>query len=77
MVQSSSIHTPPNVGANVSQRLVRLPEVMHRTGLSRSTIYRHMDLGQFPRPHAIGSRIVAWRESDIDLWIADKFDRSR
>lgn len=72
MVQVSSTPTRQNCSPS---RLVRLPEVIHRTGLSRSTIYRRMQFGQFPKPYPLSSRIVAWAETDIDQWIADRLVR--
>lgn len=49
--------------------LVKLPAVLARTGLSRSTLYRDMEQGRFPAPVRISLRAVAWRASDIDAWI--------
>jgi len=56
------------------ERLIRLDEVEQRTGLKKSTIYARMRLqpAQFPRCVAIGGRAVAWRESDIDTWVAER-----
>ena len=51
------------------KRLIRLKEVQNRVGLGRSTIYRWMDEGKFPRPHSLGGYAVAWLEADIDSWI--------
>ena len=51
------------------KRLIRLPEVIAMTGLSRSTIYSHMSQGSFPKQFKIGARIAVWRESDILSWI--------
>jgi prophage regulatory protein len=51
--------------------LVRLPEVRSRTGMSTATIYRKMDLGQFPAKIVLSANIVAWYESDINAWVAD------
>ena len=51
-------------------RFLRRPEVEVRTGLSRSAIYAAMDQGTFPRPRRIGKRAVAWREDDIERWLA-------
>lgn len=51
-------------------RLIRLAEVKFRTGLSRSTIYRRMEEGTFPRSRSLGGSIVAWAEHEIDHWIA-------
>jgi prophage regulatory protein len=53
-------------------RLLRLRDVQHRVSLGRSTIYRWMDEGKFPRPHPISNHSIRWLESDIDKWIASK-----
>jgi len=42
------------------------------TGLSRSTIYEKMSRGEFPRPVRIGRRAVAWPESAIAEWLANR-----
>ena len=51
-------------------RLLRLSEVRTRTALGRSTIYRKMRDGSFPKPLKIGARAVRWRESEIEAWLA-------
>ena len=51
-------------------RLLRLPEVKNKTGLSRTTIYRRVTARQFPRPVSMGNNTIAWRESEINAWIA-------
>ena len=50
-------------------RLLKLPDVLRLTGLSRSTVYRKLKEGDFPRPVQLGKRAVAWRESDLIDWI--------
>lgn len=55
-------------------RLVRLKEVQHRVGLGRSTIYRWMAQGRFPKPVQIGGYAVAWAEEEIDRWILDQLE---
>lgn len=50
-------------------RLIRLKEVQHRVGLGRSTIYRWMSEGKFPRPVQLGGYAVAWAEDEIDQWV--------
>ena len=50
-------------------RLMRLPEVVQMTGVSRSTIYRWMENGEFPRQISLGANTVAWLESDVEDWI--------
>jgi prophage regulatory protein len=45
-------------------RFVRLPEIKLRTGLSRTTIYRRIEEGGFPKPLKDG-RVSVWRESAV------------
>lgn len=53
----------------MSDKLIRRPQVQEITGLSRSSIYDQMERGTFPRPLRIGSRAVAWRESEVLDWM--------
>jgi len=62
---------------NDSPRLLRLPEVQHRVGLRRSEIYRRVRLGAFPRPIRLGTNAVAWLESDLDAWVAQRVAEAR
>lgn len=52
--------------------LERLPSVRHRTGLSRSEIYRRVAGGDFPKPIKLGDRASAWSASEVDQWIAGR-----
>ena len=49
--------------------ILRLPAVLDRTGLSRSTLYRKIDQGTFPRQIKISERCAGWRSSTIDAWL--------
>ena len=53
-------------------RLIRLRDVQHRVGLGRSTIYRWMAEGRFPKPVHLGGDAVAWSQADIDDWISER-----
>ena len=48
---------------------LRLPAVLKRTSLSRSTLYRKIEQGTFPRQIKISERCVSWRQSDITDWL--------
>jgi len=48
--------------------LLRLPEVMKRTGLGRTTIYKLVRLRMFPAPVQLSGRAVGWRAEQIDDW---------
>ena len=64
--------TPAEVPAMYeSENLLRLPDVLKRTGLSRASVYTRMKEGGFPKPVHIGPRAIAWPQSDIDEWVAN------
>jgi prophage regulatory protein len=60
---------PISPGAIKQPSLIRLEEVQRRTGMSRSTIYRWMQEGKFPRSRSLGGRIAAWSEAEVEAWI--------
>ena len=53
----------------MSAQILRLPAVMRRTSLSRSTIYLRISDGKFPAPIPLGGRAVGWLESEINEWL--------
>jgi prophage regulatory protein len=66
------------------KRFIRLPEVLTRTGYGRTTIYRKMEDGSFPRsvklggppidPNVFDSRAIAWIEDEVEQWIESRID---
>ncbi|MBV4369018.1 helix-turn-helix transcriptional regulator [Erwinia phyllosphaerae] len=63
---------------NISnKKLIRLSAVINKTGYSKSWIYKLINLKQFPQPIKIGSRAVAFIESEIDEWIEALISKSR
>ena len=59
----------------MSNRLIRIKDVMDRTGLARSTVYKYISLGQFPQPIKLGTRAVAWVEHEVEAWICESIER--
>ncbi|HCG7093582.1 AlpA family transcriptional regulator [Vibrio parahaemolyticus] len=53
-------------------RLIRFPEVLAMTGLSRSSMYRFIEANQFPAQVKLGGRAVAWVESEVQEWIQQR-----
>ena len=63
-------------------RFIRLSEVMSRTGYGRTSIYRKMEDGSFPKslklggppkdPNEFDSRAIAWIEEEVDQWIESR-----
>ena len=65
-------------------RLIRLPEVLSRTGYGRTSIYPKMKDGSFPKsvklgtpledPNAFDCRAVAWIEDEVDEWVDSRIE---
>ena len=55
-----------------NNRLIRRKEVQAKTGLGASSIYAMMKQGKFPKAITLSERRVAWIESDVDSWIAER-----
>ena len=50
-------------------RLIRLPEVEELTGLSRTSVYRKIKAGEFPKSIPLTSRAIGWKYGDVLNWI--------
>ena len=71
-----------NTTPKQKHRFIRLNEVLSRTGFGRTSIYRKMEDGSFPRsvklggpleaPNVFDSRAVAWIEDEVDQWIESR-----
>ena len=53
-------------------RFVRLPEVLNLVGVTRSTLYRWMDEGTFPKQIHLGPRTIVWNEREVVQWMEDQ-----
>lgn len=53
----------------MTNKLIRLDEVIEAVGLSRSTIYLKMNKGTFPKPVSVGERGKRWLLRDVEDWI--------
>ncbi|SPY77116.1 helix-turn-helix transcriptional regulator [Providencia rustigianii] len=67
----------PTTATTLKENLIRLPEVMRRTGYGKAWIYHLIGTGQFPKSVKIGTRSIAFVESEVDEWIANKIAESR
>ena len=54
----------------MAHSVLRLPAVIARTGLSRSSVYKLLAEGRFPQPVSLGERSVGWVEAEIEDWLA-------
>ena len=75
---------PIQTTTNQKHRFIRLPEVLSRTGFGRTSIYRKMEDGSFPKslklggppkdPNEFDSRAVAWIEDELDQWMESRIE---
>jgi len=56
----------------VQERFMRLPEVIHVCGLSRSTIYDLISRDAFPAQISLGGKNVAWLASEVSAWMNER-----
>jgi prophage regulatory protein len=53
-------------------RAIRTEQVMQITGLGRTTIFRAVKEGRFPKPLKLGERAIGWLESDVRAWLESR-----
>ena len=56
---------------------MRIPEIVHRTGMSRATIYNKIHARTFPIQIPLGANLVVWLERDVQEWMQAQVDNSR
>jgi prophage regulatory protein len=61
----------------MQQKILRLPEVLNRTGLSRSSIYLKISKNEFPSQIILGERTIGFLEQEVSQWIDDRIKDSR
>ena len=55
-------------------KIIRLKAVIDATGLARSTVYKYVAQGSFPKPISLGDRCVGWLEGEVQDWILARIE---
>ena len=58
----------------MTERIIRIKEVISMTGLSRSRLYQYIQEERFPASVSRGGNSVGWVESEVQKWIASIID---
>ena len=59
-------------------RFIRIAAVTHLTGMPRSSVYDLIKRGLFPAQLSLGGgKSVAWLESDVMAWMAERIAASK
>jgi prophage regulatory protein len=53
-------------------RILRARATARRAGFSRTTLYREIQRGTFPRPIRLSSGLTGWKESVVEEWLASR-----
>lgn len=53
-------------------RVLKLKDVLSKTGLGKTSLYKLVSLSEFPKPISLGLRSVGWLESEVEAWIQEK-----
>ena len=53
----------------MSNRVIKIKDVSYQTSLSKTSIYRHIAEGTFPKPVRLGPQRIAFLEKDVENWI--------
>jgi len=56
----------------MNSKILKLPDVMVATALSRSSIYDFIKRGKFPAPIKLSERAVGWLASEVDGWLTQR-----
>jgi len=55
-------------------KIIRLKQVMETTGLARSTIYKYIAAGAFPKPVPLGGKSVGWVDEEVKEWVLARIE---
>jgi prophage regulatory protein len=56
----------------MTEKLLRKKDVLALIGLSKATLHRLVQSGEFPKPIQLTKRAIAWPESVVEKWIDAK-----
>lgn len=69
LLASTTNNRPVSSMPKTPDRIIRAKELQDLTGLSRTTLWRMENKGDFPRRVSLGGNLVGWRYSEIREWI--------
>lgn len=53
----------------MTERFIRLPEVMSMTGLGKSTVWAWTKSGVLPKSYTLSKRCTVWKFSEIQAYL--------
>lgn len=59
------------------EKLLKIAQVIERTGLSKAELYKRITAGTFPKQIKLSYRSTVWVESEVQSWITDTIASAR
>ncbi|MEY8214747.1 MAG: AlpA family phage regulatory protein [Colwellia sp.] len=59
-------------GQIINDKVIRIKGLVEKTGLSSCTIWRLRKANKFPKSIQLSDRLIGWRESEINEWLANQ-----
>jgi prophage regulatory protein len=53
---------------DTQDRLIKLPEVIRRVGMGKTTFYQKIRNGTFPRQYKLSAYTARWSEKEVVCW---------
>ena len=69
MTRTTTTIRPTEPAISVALRFLPVKEVVRRTSLSRATVYRLVQAGEFPKPVTLTGARTAWVETEVTAWM--------
>jgi prophage regulatory protein len=54
--------------------ILRIKQVLQKTGIGRSTLYNKIKSREFPPPIKLGERSSGWIASEVDAWLLNRME---
>lgn len=55
-----------------TERFLRIKQILEIVPIGRSTVWKMVSEGRFPRPLKLSERCTVWRETDVQQWMNDR-----
>ncbi len=60
------------IKAVAPSKYIRLGQVLDLTGVSKTTVWRWVREGRFPKPFKLGLNCSAWRLDEVEQWLSSR-----
>jgi len=70
-ISPGCLYKLPLIEMDCEKKLLKEKEVCELIGCSKSTLWRMVGRGDFPRPYKFGQRLTRWNNYEIHIWMTE------